>query len=223
MSKENPRSDSQEKLLALLRELILLHFNESELRDLCFLLGVDYDLLEGSGKGNKSRELLLFLNRRGGLAELIEVGRASRPDVSWPDILDAAPENITLLADLAVLSQEKPAGPPPTLQVEAQAGPLLLIMTGRSGKWKLQVENQDSASMFQATIIFKPPTTIAVAPKLVTVPRLEAGERLITDIHINIRPNQRVINTAFQLKFDVVLQTEGQSKRHKGILHIPVK
>jgi Effector-associated domain 7 len=43
-------------------------FNDSELRTLCFNLGVDYDVLQGSGKSDKARELIIYLDRRNGIS-----------------------------------------------------------------------------------------------------------------------------------------------------------
>jgi hypothetical protein len=66
-----------------LRQLLSRHFDESELQTLCFDLGVDYDNLPGDGKAEKARELIEYLERRGRIQELIDVGKKLRPDVPW--------------------------------------------------------------------------------------------------------------------------------------------
>jgi formylglycine-generating enzyme required for sulfatase activity len=68
---------------AQLRRNLIKHFSEDELRDLCFDLGVDYDILPGLGKGNKARELMTYLERRGRTSELVEECRRQRPNESW--------------------------------------------------------------------------------------------------------------------------------------------
>jgi hypothetical protein len=66
-----------------LRQILEGSFNESELRTLCFDLHIDYDSLPGQSKGDKARELVAYLHRRGRIPELVRVGRQSRPDVHW--------------------------------------------------------------------------------------------------------------------------------------------
>ena len=74
--------------LSTLRQLLVERFNDQELRDLCFELDVDYDSLPGDGKADKARELLLFLERRGRIQDLIETGTRIRPDINWTDIIE---------------------------------------------------------------------------------------------------------------------------------------
>jgi hypothetical protein len=150
------------------------------------------------------------------------VGQELRPDISWPDISNYILED-NVLSDNHDEQEPLDILPTPLIQIEALAGPLLVILRGQSGKWNLQLENQGSVFLSQATIIFKPLATIAVAPRIVNKNKLASGERLSIETHITIRPNQRVINTTFQLKFDAVLLMEGQSKlRYRGILDIPI-
>jgi hypothetical protein len=70
-----------------LRETLATRFSDGELRTLCFDLGIDYDDLPGQGKGDKARELVAHCGRRHKLLELVSVGRAKRPDISWPEWL----------------------------------------------------------------------------------------------------------------------------------------
>jgi len=74
--------------LAELHRNIETHFDISELRTLCFKLGIDYDNLSGSNKLDKCRELITFLQRRGRLSELVEYCLLQRPNVAWRELTD---------------------------------------------------------------------------------------------------------------------------------------
>jgi hypothetical protein len=80
MSDDNP---ARRKYLTCLREIVALYFNEGELRTLCFDLGVDYDDLPGKGKTEKAKDLVEYLEHRGRISELVEIGQQLRPNVSW--------------------------------------------------------------------------------------------------------------------------------------------
>jgi methionine synthase II (cobalamin-independent) len=69
----------------LLRALIDL-FSEQDLRDLCFDLRVDYENLPGQSKKDKTRELIIFFDRRRRINVLITVFREHRPHVSLEEI-----------------------------------------------------------------------------------------------------------------------------------------
>jgi predicted component of type VI protein secretion system len=66
------------------RENLTNSFSESELNDLCFDLGIDYDNLAGQTKSAKARELILYIQRRGWLNQLIARCRELRPNLDWP-------------------------------------------------------------------------------------------------------------------------------------------
>ena len=66
-----------------LRQKLIEHFNDSELHDLSFDLGIDYESVAGSTRDAKARELISYLQRRNRLHELISLCRARRPSVSW--------------------------------------------------------------------------------------------------------------------------------------------
>ncbi len=68
-------------ILSQLLHLLTERFSESELRTLCFHLGMDYDDLSGEGKAGKARELVAFLKRRQRIPELVAVIKQLRPDV----------------------------------------------------------------------------------------------------------------------------------------------
>lgn len=65
---------------------ILDHFNEEELKTLCFNLTpkVDYESLAALGKAGKARELVTYCARNGMLDELIKECRRERPKANWP-------------------------------------------------------------------------------------------------------------------------------------------
>lgn len=87
--------------LGQLRQLLVAYFSESELMTLTFDLGMDYEMLPGSTKGDKARELVAYLWRRGRLADLTSVGRELRPQVAWPDVAQiASPETTETAAKM---------------------------------------------------------------------------------------------------------------------------
>ena len=73
-------------------QLLRNHFDESELRDLCFDLQINYEDLPGQSRRDKTRELVTFCQRRRQLPELVEACRQLRPNVSWPYVA-FAPES----------------------------------------------------------------------------------------------------------------------------------
>ncbi|MFP4437074.1 MAG: hypothetical protein ACLFVO_07490 [Chloroflexaceae bacterium] len=75
-----------QKYLTKLRSLLVEYFNEEELRDLCFTMGIDYESLPGEGMKGKTREILTFLERHNRIPELVEVVRDSRPDLDWEEL-----------------------------------------------------------------------------------------------------------------------------------------
>ena len=75
-----PTDDS----LAQLRRQLTSLFNESELRNLCFDLGVDYESLPARSKDGTARELIAHMQRNGRLPELIKMGRQLRSQALWP-------------------------------------------------------------------------------------------------------------------------------------------
>jgi tetratricopeptide (TPR) repeat protein len=71
--------------LADLRRMLTERFSERELRDLCFDLGVDYEILPGQDKADKARELIVHLERRDCIPQLVRIARQQRPDIPWND------------------------------------------------------------------------------------------------------------------------------------------
>ncbi|MBK8905730.1 MAG: hypothetical protein IPM53_31395 [Anaerolineaceae bacterium] len=64
-----------------LRRLIIKHFSDSDLRDICFDLRLDYESLPGTSKSEKVRELLLFLDRSNTVERLVNVCRELRSSI----------------------------------------------------------------------------------------------------------------------------------------------
>ncbi|MCP4359080.1 MAG: ATP-binding protein [Chloroflexi bacterium] len=54
-------------------------FNEGELRELCFQLQLDYEVLGGNGKREKVVSLLEWVQRHGRVSELVQLVRRTRP------------------------------------------------------------------------------------------------------------------------------------------------
>ena len=82
------REELPQEYLIQLRQILDEHFDENELKTLCFDLDVDYDNLPGEGKASKVRELITYLRRRGRIFELVGTGKRLRPDVPWPEVVD---------------------------------------------------------------------------------------------------------------------------------------
>jgi len=69
-----------------LRQKLAHHFNQDELRILCFDLDVDYEELRGEVKTSKAMELVAHLRRRGRIGELLATCSELRPNVVWPSL-----------------------------------------------------------------------------------------------------------------------------------------
>jgi hypothetical protein len=65
--------------LTQFRHKLIATFSESELRDLCFDLGIDFEELPGETKSDKARELIAYCLRRGLVFELLTQCAQLRP------------------------------------------------------------------------------------------------------------------------------------------------
>ncbi len=65
--------------LPQLRDFLVSYFNDNELRDLCFDLGIDYESLPGEGKAAKARELVDYCRRYDRLSDLEAACQRLRP------------------------------------------------------------------------------------------------------------------------------------------------
>jgi two-component system response regulator AtoC len=82
----------ERKHLIELRRILSTRLDEGDLRTVCFDLGLDFDDLPGEGRVNKARELIVYLEHRRRIPELLEMGYKLRPDVAWDNILEATEE-----------------------------------------------------------------------------------------------------------------------------------
>jgi hypothetical protein len=78
-----PDPTNRLEYLKKLRQKLIAHFNESELKTLCSDLGINYESLPDSGLENKARELIWYLERRSRTGELVQECQKERPQVSW--------------------------------------------------------------------------------------------------------------------------------------------
>lgn len=88
---QQPLPEKQYRLT--LWNLLLKHFNEPEVRELCFNLDLDYDDLGGRGRADNVRELIQFLARRDRIVELIIICQEKRPLSDWDNLLIIAKTN----------------------------------------------------------------------------------------------------------------------------------
>ena len=70
-----------------LHDLLDDYFNEQELRDVCFDLGVDYEDLPCMGQANKARELVALCGRTGQLSKLNQIVKDLRRE-SYADLFN---------------------------------------------------------------------------------------------------------------------------------------
>lgn len=66
-----------------LRRTLTAGFDMSELRVLCFDVGIDHEDLPGETKADMARELVAYCVRHGQISKLVETGRRLRPDIRW--------------------------------------------------------------------------------------------------------------------------------------------
>ena len=77
---------------ANLRDLLNEHFNDAELRQLCFDLTIEYENLPGDTRLAKAQVLVQHCLRHNRLSELADRCRELRPTVAWPDVAELANE-----------------------------------------------------------------------------------------------------------------------------------
>ncbi len=68
-----------------IRNVLTHYFNETELRNLCCDMQIDYEALSGSGKTDKARELVLWCQHHHRYEELLTVCQNLRPNVFKSD------------------------------------------------------------------------------------------------------------------------------------------
>lgn len=80
---QTPPSQDVLAMRALLYTNLNDKCNEDELRTFCFRLAVDYESLTGDTKSTKAQNLIIGLEQRGKVAELLNVGVQVRSDLTW--------------------------------------------------------------------------------------------------------------------------------------------
>lgn len=78
-----------------LRLLLDKHFDDGELRDLCFELEIEYENLPGAAKKDKIRALVSYCERHLCLDKLLVACRALRSGILWPGDMAAKPRAAT--------------------------------------------------------------------------------------------------------------------------------
>gem|GEM_PF-5889939 len=68
-----------------LRKILAHKVTNSQLKDICHDLGVDYKSLPGEGHSDKARELMEHLERMDRISDLVAIGQQLRPDLCWGD------------------------------------------------------------------------------------------------------------------------------------------
>ena len=88
-SGDNMRGEQPKELVnaARLRELLIAHFNESEMRTLCFDIKIDYESLSGQANSDKARELVAHVRRHGQIALLLTECQKIRQHVDWESVV----------------------------------------------------------------------------------------------------------------------------------------
>ncbi|MCB8980664.1 MAG: SAVED domain-containing protein [Ardenticatenaceae bacterium] len=135
---------AEQAVVRALRETVLDTFNEAELQEMCFELGVPFENLAGDEFATKVQELVTYLQRRGQLASLVAYGRKHRPHANWPDI--AAPTAVPSRDDIAVVvSLAQPALPTAAAYLDDQGVPAhFLLLTNVPAYDKTEFLDVDS-------------------------------------------------------------------------------
>jgi hypothetical protein len=77
------QAPQEQRTAVALHQMLVAYFNDSELREICFTLQIDYESLAGQGKADKARELIEYVRRRGHINQLEMLVHQRRPHVSW--------------------------------------------------------------------------------------------------------------------------------------------
>ncbi len=70
-----------------LRQLMTRYFSKQELESLLFDLGIDKDELPEGVKSDTAQEIILYCERHGRMAHLLQICREQRPNAEWPEAL----------------------------------------------------------------------------------------------------------------------------------------
>jgi hypothetical protein len=82
IGKKNVNAHIDKAYLEKLHRRLRDDFSQDELKALSLYLGIEYDMLPGTGKDRKARELVMYIDRRGQLAKLVNEVAKLRPEAS---------------------------------------------------------------------------------------------------------------------------------------------
>jgi hypothetical protein len=71
-----------------LRRILVARFDMSELRALCFDVGIDHENLQGETKADMARELVAYCVRHRQISKLVKNAKQLRRDIRWEDIAE---------------------------------------------------------------------------------------------------------------------------------------
>ncbi len=91
LEQTNSKGSQMSNELTRLRQILVDHFDEEELKTLCFDLKIDYESLTGKGKAGKARDLVSYCKRYGRITDLEARVRKLRPHLfkNGPKLDDA--------------------------------------------------------------------------------------------------------------------------------------
>ena len=80
--------------LTRLRQSLVERFIDVELELLCFDLDVDHEVLPREGKAARAQALIVHLERRQRIPDLVAAIRQLRPDILWDDLASGVPQAV---------------------------------------------------------------------------------------------------------------------------------
>ncbi len=90
-----------------LRDILVDHFNSSELHNLCFDLDIKHESIAGNTIEDKARELIEYCFRRGRLEELVNRCRELRPNTDWSEFVAVEPKVGSVHSDQKQMPQRR--------------------------------------------------------------------------------------------------------------------
>lgn len=196
-------SQSPAELRPVLIQILSERFNISELKTLCFNMQIDSESLGHAAKPDMARELILYLERRNRLGELLPAIRKLRPDIF-----------ITGAETMPVQVEKR--------VIEAKAGDLFISLQEEGQKWILSAANQSNWPLQQVNIVFRPTPTVVVTPNRLELRSVAVGETVQEKNPIVIRPNSSVLQDVCHLNFAVIYKTPKGRAEHSSEFLLPI-
>lgn len=131
--------DARTNLLVQIYNLMAQTFDQEDVRNICFRLGVDYDDLRGETKSARIRDLVQKTDQGGEerLNKLLMVCRSLRPNIDWPQLISPAPDPIS------------PPRPPLSVWILVGGAIVVLVLLWQSVGGK----DEGSATMVPASML----------------------------------------------------------------------